>query len=266
MRGAIAYVRVSTEHQAANGISLDGQTIQIRRFAKEIGFKIMKVMRESASAMGDSIENRPVLREAADLSDRKGWPIIVASFDRFTRNLAKAENLVLKNKLHIISASNGPDADYLVLRSQAARAQKEGREIGRRTREGLAKAKARGTRLGNTVNLDEAQRKGADANRVLARQRAEEFARMLAEARQLGAQTADQIASTLNRAGYSTARGGPWTSANVYRVLRQLKPSGRGERQPASMPISRADTPEVDVTAEELEWLSVELKEQESRE
>jgi DNA invertase Pin-like site-specific DNA recombinase len=256
VQSAIAYVRVSTERQAQNGISLDGQLVQIRKFAEQSGFRIKGVFRESGSAMNEDIRTQPKLREAILLSRQKRWPIIVASLDRLSRNVETVEKYAQSGKLDVISASNGPQADYVVLRSQAVRAQKEGREIGRRTKEGLARAKARGVRLGNPVNLEKAQRKGAEANRAIAQQRAQEFKRMLAEARRQGAKTAEQIASTLNRLGYSTARGGSWTPENVYRVLRKTKALKVVEASPETpSPTQSPSTQRQELTPEEVAWL-----------
>jgi len=240
MRGAIAYVRVSTERQGEKGISLDGQLIQIRQFASKTGFRINKIFREIGSAMGKDPAKLPLRRQACALSKKKRWPIIVAGLDRFARNVDLLEIYVRDDRLQVISANCGPESNYVILQSQGARAQMEGEEIGRRTKEGLARAKARGARLGNPINLEEAQRKGAEANKAIARQRAQEFERMLAEASGSGARTADQIASSLNDLGYKTPRGAVWTQENVYRVMRQLEAFKREEAESATPPLTRS--------------------------
>jgi DNA invertase Pin-like site-specific DNA recombinase len=130
------------------------------------------------------------------------------------------EKLVRDASLDIIVANLGANADQIVIRAEAVRAQHEGEEIGRRTKSALAAAKARGVQLGNRVNLVDAQRKGAQANRTAAQIRHGEFLNAVAEARQLGACTAKEIATKLDQMGFKPARGGAWTPGGVYQALR----------------------------------------------
>ena len=69
MRSAIAYVRVSTDRQGISGFGLDAQLVQIRQFAKDRGYRIIKIYREIASAMGRQTPSlRPELSNALEFA------------------------------------------------------------------------------------------------------------------------------------------------------------------------------------------------------
>ena len=124
----------------------------------------------------------------------------------------------------IIVANLGEDADHIVVMSEAACAEREGAMISERTKKALEKKKRDGVLLGNRTNLPEAQRKGADQNRVRGHARHAEFEAMWSDGYKAGAVTAQEFADFFNKRGYRTARGGRWTKANVHRMLRKQSP------------------------------------------
>lgn len=110
-----------------------------------------------------------------------------------------------------------------MIRAAAERAQYEGERISKTTKEALTKLKAKGVKLGNRTNLDEAQRKGAAKNRDLGNQRRAEFEEMLQLVKESGAESVTQITAGLNFHGFRTARGGAWKVSNVHRVLKEVE-------------------------------------------
>jgi hypothetical protein len=150
-----------------------------------------------------------------------------------TRIGLRSFSLIIKG-VKIISAKHGEDADPIVIRAAAERAQYEGERISETTKKALAERKARGVKLGNPTNLDEAQRKGAATNRALGKQRRAEFEEMLQVAKKAGATSAAEIAAELNARGFRTARGGDWKVSNVHRMLKEI-----GDAPPSSSGVSR---------------------------
>jgi DNA invertase Pin-like site-specific DNA recombinase len=187
-----------------------------------------------ASGMGDGAGRSEQLRQAVLLAKQNQWPLIVASLDRIVRDTKRFEEFLLENLgVRIISAKHGEDADPTVIRAAAERAQYEGERISQTTKKALAERKAKGVKLGNRTNLDEAQRKGAEKNRALGKHRRAEFEEMLRLARKAGAKSVVEITADLNARGFRTARGGDWKASNVHRMLKEIDaappaPTGSG--------------------------------------
>lgn len=223
MHQAIGYIRVSTQSQAAHGHGLDVQRRHIEAYAKLAGYRLKQVFSDVTSGMGEGAGRSDNLRDAILLAKQNGWPLIVADVDRIVRDAKRFEELLEKSRgVRIISAKLGEDADPVVIRAAAERAQYEGERISETTKKALAERKAKGVKLGNTTNLDEAQRKGAEKNRALGKQRRAEFEAMLRMAKKAGARSAVEIAADLNARGFRPARGGEWKASNVHRMLKKL--------------------------------------------
>jgi DNA invertase Pin-like site-specific DNA recombinase len=225
MLRCIAYVRVSTRDQGNSGFGFEAQEAQIRGFAQNAGYRIKKIYREVGSARGgDSVRSRQELQEALRQAKRNRWPVLVASFDRLSRDASEIEDLVAQSGIKIISVSLGPDVDPVVIRREAAKVHRETEMLSARTREGIHRAKQQGKVFGNRTNLRDAQRKGAAVNRENARKRAIELEPIIHGIRQAGAKSAGEIADQLNQAGFRTTRGQAWTAVNVRRVISGMPP------------------------------------------
>jgi hypothetical protein len=99
--------------------------------------------------------------------------------------------------------------------------------IGRRTKEPLAAAKRRGTRLGNPNGLRaSAQAKGAPAAAVAKAERVAERDRrlepMIADIRANGFTSLRQIGGELNAREVPAPRRGTWSAPQVLAVLRRF--------------------------------------------
>ena len=117
--------------------------------------------------------------------------------------------------------SNWFDADleYGVVVAEIARRDAfqrcaEGRE---RTKDALAAAKARGTRLGNP-RIAEAQAKGSATNKAKAIEH-DAGALPIVRAMQAKGASLRMIAAELNARGVRTARGGTWAATQVSAIL-----------------------------------------------
>jgi DNA invertase Pin-like site-specific DNA recombinase len=216
---AIAYVRVSTKEQGQSGFGLQSQEATIQGYAQAAGYRLVKVYRETASAIKRTADERPELQNALEHARREKLPLIVRSLDRLSRHAADIESIVRKSGITIIDVINGPHADSIVIKTQAARVAEETKMLSERTKAGLLRAKQQGKIFGNRRNLREAQRMGAEATKRNAQQRDMEIAPTI-----LGApgSTPSEIAAQLNRAGYCTARGRSWSAANLRRVIRRI--------------------------------------------
>jgi DNA invertase Pin-like site-specific DNA recombinase len=220
-KAAVAYLRVSTARQGKSGLGLEAQRQAVQAFAAAHGFTIAGELVEVETGKGsDALKRRPQLVAALQVARKrgKGTPILVAKLDRLSRDVAFISGLMAQ-KVPFVVAELGPDADPFMLHLYAALAEKERALISVRTRAALQAAKARGVRLGNRSNLDEARRRGIEARVAQAERHAQHALSLIREAQASGARSLAEIADALNARGVPTSRGGSWAPTTVKRVL-----------------------------------------------
>jgi DNA invertase Pin-like site-specific DNA recombinase len=94
----IGYVRVSTDDQAANGISLAEQEHRIRAYCVAHGLVLVSVAADEAIS-GKSTGNRPgLLKALRALRTRKAGGLVVVKLDRLSRSLRDALDLVARSE------------------------------------------------------------------------------------------------------------------------------------------------------------------------
>ncbi len=90
---AIAYIRVSTVQQAADGNSLDAQKAKLKLYAELVGFEIVGFEVDAGESAG-TLE-RPALQRALGMLDRgEAQALMVVKLDRLTRSLRDLATLV----------------------------------------------------------------------------------------------------------------------------------------------------------------------------
>jgi DNA invertase Pin-like site-specific DNA recombinase len=217
---SIAYLRVSTTGQGRSGLGLDGQRAAIGAFAAN-GFTLVAEHVEVQSSKGaNALDKLPQLAIALQAARKlgKGTPVIVAKLDRLSRDMALIAGLMAQ-KVPFVVVELGADADPFMLHLYAALAEKERTLIATRTKVALRAAKARGVRLGNRVNLDEARRRGRAVQAAEAAQLARNLLPVIRELQAGGARTLAAVAAGLNARGVPSARGASWAPMMVKRVL-----------------------------------------------
>jgi DNA invertase Pin-like site-specific DNA recombinase len=168
----------------------------------------------------DALELRPELRLALDKARKLKCPIVVAKLDRLSRDVAFIAGLMVQ-RVPFVVAELGPDIDPFILHIYAALAQKERAMISTRTKEALARAKAKGTRLGNP-RLDEVRGKGAESMKVAADRFAANTLPTIQPLRAEG-RSLREIANVLNARGVPTARGGKWAPTQIADILKRAR-------------------------------------------
>lgn len=84
---AAIYIRVSTEEQARQGISLGAQEEALQNYAKALGYGIAKIYRDEGRS-GKDIKGRPEMTQLLkDAELRKFQAIFIYKLDRFSRSL-----------------------------------------------------------------------------------------------------------------------------------------------------------------------------------
>jgi DNA invertase Pin-like site-specific DNA recombinase len=211
--------RVSTQRQHRSGLGLEAQRATIERFAAAESLTILAEYVEAESGKGsDALDRRPQL--AAALAAAKGakCSVIVAKLDRLSRDVAFVAGLMAQ-RVPLMVAELGRDADPFMLHLYAALAEKERRLISERTKAALAAKKAAGASLGNPTNLAFAGAIGRAVSMAAADQLAKDLAPVLAAVRAEGRLTLRSIAAALNRRGIKSHRGGNWYPSSVANLL-----------------------------------------------
>lgn len=140
----VSYFRVSTNHQGLNGLGMDAQKETVKRYVQSTPGEIISEFSEVETGKR---RDRPELLKALDLCRHSGATLLIAKLDRLARNAGFL--LGLRDSGVEFVACDMPTANRLTVGILAVVAEHEREMISQRTKEGLAAAKRRGTRLGN---------------------------------------------------------------------------------------------------------------------
>ena len=208
----ILYRRVSCSQQAKTGLGLGAQLQEIESYlAGQHSYEVMADLVEVES--GKDHQNRPVLQEAMDLAANTDSVILVSRLCRLSRDLEFIAGLMKSSKVKFRIATN-PTADELSIGIYAVMGLHERKEIGRRTRQALAVAKARGVKLGTAGARN--IKKANDARKEAANAFASQLEPLVRPLRESG-KTFQQIADILNHMGIKTPQGKSFAPKTVQR-------------------------------------------------
>lgn len=214
----VAYYRVSTQRQGASGLGLEAQRAAVEAFVAAHGGVVLA---ERVEVESGKRADRPQLAEALAEAKRAGAVLLIAKLDRLARNVAFIANLLEAGVE--VQACDMPEANRFLLHVMAAVAEHEAAAISARTKAALAAAKARGVKLGWSIEGRAEEAKAASA--VAAERRVAEADRFagqvgpLAEALAAQGKSLRQIAAELNSRGIATPRGKEWQATSVKNLL-----------------------------------------------
>lgn len=226
----IAYYRVSTSRQGKSGLGLDAQRAAVAAHVAGRG----EIEAEYTEIESGKRSDRPELLKALDHCRRIRARLVIAKLDRLARNVAFIANL-MESGVDFV-ACDMPEANRLTLHILAAVAEHEREAISRRTKDALAAAKARGTRLGNPRPA-QAAAQGRQVRAELTAARRANVQPLALELQRKG-MSLRGIATELNRRGVLTPRGRQWAAMSVARLIESRNavtvapPLQRNETQP----------------------------------
>lgn len=146
----VAYLRVSTDKQAEQGVSLEAQRSKVEAYAQLYDLELVAVI-EDAGQSAKSLDRPGLDRALTLLRDGDADALLVVKLDRLTRSVRDLGEL-LESYFHagpwaLMSVSENIDtrsaAGRLVLNVLASVSQWEREVIGERTRAAMAHMKAR---------------------------------------------------------------------------------------------------------------------------
>jgi DNA invertase Pin-like site-specific DNA recombinase len=228
---AIGYIRVSTEDQAAHGISLDAQRAKIEAYALTKDLELVGIIEDAGKSAKDL--RRPGVQEVLKKARRKEIDaVIIVKLDRMFRCTVDALNTaqdfdrrgVALHSIHeSLDTQSAMGKFFFTL--TAALAEMERGLIGERTRAALARKKERGEKTGGHVpygydlsNVSSMAKK--DTSLMENSQEQGIIARMKRQRKQ--GLSFKRVADTLNADGIPTKRGCTWTAMQVSRVIQAV--------------------------------------------
>jgi DNA invertase Pin-like site-specific DNA recombinase len=209
----VAYTRVSTREQAEDGHGLDAQRAAIRREIELRGWELVDFC-EDEGLSGASLKGRnELVRAVRMIEDGKADVLMATKIDRVSRSVADFADLLRRAEMHkwvLVVLDIGLDltkpTGKFVAHIMSAVAELERGFISERTKEGLAAARDKGTRLGAPPGVSDAL--------------SERIARMHFD----DGMTLVAIADQLNTENVPTGRGGKrWWPSTVGAVVNRMK-------------------------------------------
>ncbi len=154
---AIGYVRVSTEDQAREGVSLDVQASKIRAYCEAKGWALTEIIRDEGRSARDL--NRPGIRRVREMARKRNGArvadvLVVLKLDRLTRSVKDLGTLMdefRRLRFGFTSIQEAVDTTSatgeLFFNIVASISQWERRVIGERTSAALQHRRAQGQRV-----------------------------------------------------------------------------------------------------------------------
>lgn len=223
----VGYVRVSTEEQVSNGVSLGAQTERLRAYVELYGGTLVEVI-EDAGVSAKTLRRPGLARALVLLDEGHADGVVVAKLDRLTRSVRDLGELLDRyfgdGKAALLSVGEQIDTrsagGRLVLNMLASVSQWERETVVERTRLALAHLRSRGVALG-AIPFGFQRAESPDGTPTL--DRAPEEALVIDEIRALREHglTLRDIAARLNKGARRTKRGGRWHASTVRGILRR---------------------------------------------
>lgn len=221
MTRVIGYVRVSTEEQAKNGLSLKNQDWTIRTYAKLKKLGEVEVIADKGES-GKSLKREGIQRLVSLCERGEISHLIVYRLDRLTRRtrdlLELVEDVFVVNKVVFHSVNENVDTrtpmGKFFLTLMGALAQMERELIVERIKDALEEKKRRGEPLGAPALGFGAK----DKKRIEDPEELEIVAYVKALRRKRLSHR--DIAKRLNEEGIPTKRGGKWHGSTISYILK----------------------------------------------
>lgn len=220
MKQAIAYIRVSTQEQATEGVSLEAQQARIEAWCAANGYELAEVCID-AGISGGRMDNRPALKRALEALT-PGTALVFYSLSRLgrsTRDILEISDLLQGRSADMVSLTEQFDtttaAGKLMFGMLALLAEFERGLVSERTKMALAQKKAKGE-VYAPVPFGF---KAIEGRLVEVRKEAEIVGEVLRQ-REAGHSYA-QIAAYLNEAGIEGKRGGRWYPSTVHYLVKR---------------------------------------------
>lgn len=223
----IGYIRVSTDEQANEGMSLSFQRRKIEAYCELHDLHLVEILEDAGLSGRDS--NRPAYQQLLQrITDPQIAGVIVYRLDRLTRSFGELGVMLETFKKHdasIFSVMENVDASTaigrFVIGLLGLLAYLEVDVLGERVAAGMEEAKRQGLHVGSTpLGFKRGEQKGE----LLIDEKESEIIERIHHLRTSEGLSFRRIAEVLNEEGQPTKRGGRWGSETV-RLIWQRRES-----------------------------------------
>lgn len=223
----VGYIRVSTEEQASEGVSLAAQESKLQQYAELYEHEVISIWSD-AGVSAKSLD-RPNLQIAlAYLTQGQADGLLIAKLDRLTRSVVDLGTLMSDyfTTYALLSVTDSIDthsaSGRLVLNVLMSVAQWEREAIGERTAEALAHLKAQGVTLGRaaygSVRSEDSDKNGRRV--VVPSSSEQDTINRIIELRKRGG-SLRAICELITEEGHKTKRGGKWRPKIIRSILKR---------------------------------------------
>lgn len=221
MKQAIGYIRVSTEKQANEGVSLEAQEAKIVSWCKTNDYELVKVYVD-AGISGKRMDTRKELLAALAFL-KKGMALVSYSLSRLARSTKDALAIgeaVAKKKADMVSLTEQIDtttaAGKMMFQMLSVLAEFERNLVAERTTNALQHKKRTGQKYTNQTPYGF---EAIEGRLVEVKQEAKIVAEI--QASRTGGNTLQFIADGLNGRGIPTKTGKQWAPATIHLLLKR---------------------------------------------
>ncbi len=227
-RRAVGYVRVSTDMQAAEGMSLDAQRSAIESYCAMMGIKLVKLCQDVMSGGKDV---RPGLADALRILQGSADVLIVLKFDRLSRSIkhfcelyetyfkdGTKELVAIRESIRLDSSLGRALVGILLVFAQMER-----EATGERTREAIGHIRKSGYHFGK-VPYGKRTIPAPDHPRMKILVEDETEQRTIAQIKQWASEGVgiSEMAARLNAKGVPPPQGKEWTKSLLYNLRLRL--------------------------------------------
>lgn len=217
---AIGYIRVSTQGQVDEGVSLQAQEAKIKAWCELNDYELVEIFKDEG--MSGKTANRDGLQKALD-SIGKDIALVTYSMSRISRSIRDMlhiSDLLQKKKANLVSLTENIDttsaAGKMIFNMLAVMNEFEREQIGERTKAALAYKKSKNQRIGTIpygYELD------TDGVHLIDNPLEQNILKDISKLRKKGYKLR-QIVEQLNSDGVLTRRGSQWRVQYIHSLLK----------------------------------------------
>ena len=231
---AIGYIRVSTEEQAKEGVSLDNQIERIKSYCNYKGYELLEVIKDEGISGGKSRDRKGFVRLLGRLEENDFDAIVLYSLERISRDMLTL--LCLEKlfdeydvELHTVEGeidTSTPDG-FMGFAMRAFLGEMERRQVKYRTKRAMEYKKQKGEVVGQVPYGYKREK-----NSLIPDEKEQDLIRIVNRLYQ-GKKTLSFIVKRLTELGYQTRQGKSFRSQQVKRIIKDYEPvySSDGSKQ-----------------------------------